>query len=264
MKALIFSLILYLSFPGFLLAEDFKEKKSTHFVVYYYQIPEDFIDSVIEYSERYYEQLIEKLGFTRYDYWTWDNRAKIYLYPDQDSFSKATGQPAWSGGVAAYEKKTIWGFPRESGFFDSLLPHEIGHIVFREAIGRMRRVPLWLEEGVASYMEQAKRFGSEKLILDAMGNKTFIPLEELTLIDTNKLRSGIDVNLFYAESVNIVSFLIDKFGERSFSDFCRKIRDGKSVDDALSFAYFHIRSTDDLSTFWEGQLREKLNKRKGW
>ncbi|HQP91972.1 MAG TPA: hypothetical protein PLU24_04785, partial [Candidatus Omnitrophota bacterium] len=150
MKKIILLMVSCFIFSGFSLAEEdgFTEKKSTHFIVYYKEIPEEFADQVIEYGEKYYDELTEKLGFTRYDYWTWDKRAKIYIYPDQESYIKATGQPAWSGGVAAYDQKTIWSFPREAGFFDSLLPHELGHIIFREVIG-YRQVPLWLEEGVA-------------------------------------------------------------------------------------------------------------------
>ncbi|MBI5873524.1 MAG: hypothetical protein HZB36_05210 [Candidatus Omnitrophica bacterium] len=258
MKKIIVCMFLLLSLAVSLFAEDFQEEKSTHFIIYHRDIPKEFVNTVIEYAERYYDELNEKLGFTRYDYWTWDKRAKIYLYPDQDSFTKATGQPAWAGGAAAYDQKTIWAFPREAGFFDSLLPHEIGHIVFREVIGGSRRVPLWLEEGVASYLEQAKRFGSEKLILNAMENNTFIPLKELSSIDSHSLRQNSDVTLFYAEAVNIMNFLIEKFGSRTFNEFCRKIKDGKSFDDALAYAYFDIRSTEGLSELWENHLRDKI------
>jgi hypothetical protein len=244
--------------PEIYAATDFIEKKSTHFVIYYTkEVSEEFADSVSEFAERYYDELTQKLGFTRYDYWTWEKRAKIYIYPDQETYVAETKQPAWSSGMAVYEQKTIWSYPREAGYFDSLLPHEIGHIVFRESIGP-REVPLWLEEGVASYLEQAKRFGSEKAVLNAIKNNTFIPLSELSKINSYALKQRSDVELFYAESVNIVSYLIEKFGAEAFSDFCRKIKDGKSFEDALAYAYFDIRNQRDLSEFWEKYLRDKL------
>jgi hypothetical protein len=258
MKKAVCGLLILAGWVGFLFAEDFKEKTSTHFIVYYEGVPEEFADTVIEYGERYYDTLTEKLGFTRYAYWTWDNRAKIYIYADQESYVKATKQPAWTGGVAAYDQKTIWSFPRESGFFDSLLPHEIGHIVFREVVGGSRRVPLWLEEGVASYLEQAKRFGSEKLVVEALEKGTFIPFKDLNAIDGQELRMRSDVDLFYAESVTLVNFLIGKFGISPFNEFCRKLKEGKSLDDALNYAYFDIRSAAKLSEVWEDQLRNKI------
>jgi hypothetical protein len=170
---------------------------------------------------------------------------------------KEMGQPSWSGGAAAYEKKAIWTFPREAGFFDSLLPHEIGHIILREAIGS-RKVPLWFEEGIASYLEQAKRYGAEKIVLDAMRNKTFIPLANLSAIDGSNLIGAGDANLFYAESVSLVSYLMGKFGVERFSYLLRKIKEGMAFDDALAYAFYDIRSESDLGRFWEESLKKKL------
>ena len=238
--------------------KDFSEEKSDHFVVYFKDIPGDFVANVLEYCERYYEELTEKLGFKRFDYWTWEKRAKVYIYPDKETFEKETKQPGWAGGVASYAEKTIWTFPHESGFFDTLLPHEIGHIVFREVVGSHNNVPLWLEEGVASYLEQAKRIGAEKTALDALMDKTFISYKTLEKIDELTLRTMGDVNLFYAESTCLVNYLIEKYGIEAFNNFCQKLKDGKSLDDALSFAYFYIRSSSDLGDFWEKYLQEKL------
>jgi len=239
-------------------AYDFLEEKSTHFIIYYDKgVSKDFVRTVVDYAERYYNELTQKLGIVRFDYWTWDERAKIYLYPDQETYMKEMGQPSWSGGAAAYEKKAIWTFPREAGFFDSLLPHEIGHIILREAIGS-RKVPLWFEEGIASYLEQAKRYGAEKIVLDAMRNKTFIPLANLSAIDGSNLIGAGDANLFYAASVSLVSYLMGKFGVERFSYLLRKIKEGMAFDDALAYAFYDIRSESDLGRFWEESLKKKL------
>jgi len=237
---------------------EFSEKKSTHFIIYYKDIPEDFLENVLEYSERYYEELTEKLGFRRFNYWTWDNRAKIYIFADKEMFEKEMNQPSWAGGIASYVDKTIWTFPQESGFFDTLLPHEIGHIVFREVIGAHHNVPLWLEEGVAQYLEQAKRIGAEKHVLNAMADGTFIPFKELMTMNSLTLRSGGDVKVFYAEASSLVNFLIQKYGVDSFNNFCSKLKDGKNFNDALSYAYFYIRSASDLGVAWEQYLKDKL------
>lgn len=246
---------------GFCFADGMQEKKSTHFIVYYEGVPEDFVDTVIRYSEGYYTDLTERLGFRRFDYWTWDNRAKIYIYPDQETYAVQTRQPQWSGGVVSYADKTIWTYPRESGFFDSLLPHEIGHIVFREVVGSARgSVPLWLDEGVACYLEEARRVGANILIFKAMRNNTFIPFSALNRITPYMLRQRSDVDLFYAEAVSLVSYLIEKYGTAAFNDFCRKLRDGKSLERALSYSYFYIRNVNDLGELWERELRDQMKK----
>ena len=239
-------------------AYDFEEEKSDHFVIYYDKsVSRDFIRTVEDYAERYYGELTGKLGLVRYDYWTWEKRAKIYIYPDQETYMKETHQPSWSGGVAAYDQKTIWTFPREAGFFDSLLPHEIGHIVLREAIGS-RGVPLWFEEGIASYLEQAKRYGAERRVLNARKDGSFIPLTQLSAMSGSDLQSPlVNVQLFYAESVSVISYLMDKFGVDKFGYLFRKIREGLPFDDALAYTYFDIRSTEDLGKFWENYLKDK-------
>ncbi len=261
MKKIFLALALLCLTNSFCRADDFAEKKSDHFIVYYKDkdVPLEFVNTVTEFAEKYYTELTGRLGFTRYDYWTWEKRAKIYVFADQESYLKATNQPGWSAGLSNYREKTIWTYPREAGYFDSLLPHEIGHIIFREAIGEAD-VPLWLEEGVAQYLEQAKRLGAEKIVLAAMNHNTFVPLDKLTEIDSFGLRGqergGVD--LFYAESVNVVSYLIEKFGSSAFSDFCRKLKEHKSLDDALAFAYFDIRSLKNLSELWEAYLKDKM------
>jgi hypothetical protein len=256
MKKIILGFMILLMAQGIARGADFLEKKSDHFIVYYKDVPEEFINSVIDFSERYYNDLTEKLGFTRYNYWTWDQRAKIYIYPDQETYLQETKQPGWSSGTASYETKTIWAYPREAGFFDSLLPHEIGHIVFREVIGS-HLVPLWMEEGVASYLEQAKRIGARKVVLDSLKDRTFIPLDQLSKIDGYALRGREDVALFYAESVSLISYLIEKFGTSAFNELCRQIKDGKSFEDALSSAYFDVRNLANLQESWEGYLRDQ-------
>ena len=47
-----------------------------------------------------------------------------------------------------------------------------------------------------------------------------------------------------------------------FNRFCEKIKDGKNMDNALVYAYFDIRSTQDLGEFWEKSLQDKARIKK--
>src|SRR3989338_7116526 len=111
------------------------EEKSAHFIVYYKNAEERFVRQTIDKAEEYYKSIAENLGFTRYDFWLWDKRAKIYIYDSAEDYQAATGKPAWSGGVAFSHQKVIETYPWAQGFMQSLLPHELGHIIFREFIG---------------------------------------------------------------------------------------------------------------------------------
>ena len=157
--------------------EDWKESKSNHFVVYYKQAPEDFVKTVMESAEEYYEQISRNLGVRRYQSWTWDQRASIYIFDNVDDYVETGSELKWSHGMASIRQKTIRTFPAAHGFFDSTLPHELTHIIFRELIGYEARIPLWFEEGVAMYQEKAKRWGARKAVQKAIAEGKFIPLK---------------------------------------------------------------------------------------
>ncbi len=243
-------LISFFIITSFAHTTEFREEKSHHFVVYYYEgIPEEFADKTLEYCERYYREITDRLGYNRFDFWTWDDRAIVYIYPDKETYLKEVRQAKWSGGAASPIEKTIWAFPHMAGFFDSLLPHEIGHIIFREVIGPRARVPLWLEEGVACYQEEARRFGASGIASKAIRENKFIPLDKLSQIDVRRLENREEVNLFYIEAVSVIDFLITKYGRSSFAEFCRELRSGKSFDTALHYA-FDIRDLNELNDLW--------------
>ncbi len=254
-KGLSFFMLLCLGAAPAWAQAQFQKSSSRHFEIYYEEsVEESFVKEALDFAEKYYDELTEKLGFVRYDYWTWDDRAKIYIYADAESYLADTGQPAWSGGLASYKEKTIRTFPRSVGFFDSLLPHEIGHIIFRDVIGS-HAVPLWLEEGVACYLEPARRFGSSKMVKDAVKDGTFIPLEELNTMDPRATSDAERVELFYAESVSLLTFLIEEFGVDRFNRICDRVRDGKPFERALQLTLFGVQDLGGLSRMWEDSLR---------
>ncbi|MDB4349908.1 hypothetical protein OAA99_03040, partial [Omnitrophica bacterium] len=144
-------LLLLFVLTGTAAAEDWKELDSDHFVIYYTQ-DEKFAKEVTRNAEDYYKDIATDLGYPRYsEFWTWANRVKIYIYPDHASFLKASGQPQWSHGMADYTKKKILSYLWSEMFIDSILPHEIAHLVFRDFVGFTGKIPLWLDEGVAQW-----------------------------------------------------------------------------------------------------------------
>ncbi|MFH1655109.1 MAG: peptidase MA family metallohydrolase [Candidatus Omnitrophota bacterium] len=258
-RILIASLIILFSYASvFCLEEGWHERKSTHFLIYYKDAPDDFVEEVLDAAEDYYQKITRELGFTRYKYWLWDDRAKIYIYEDADDYHSTTGKPKWASGHAVYQFKTIFTYPLASGFFDTLLPHELGHIIFREFVGfKNSNVPLWLDEGVATYQEKSKRWGADKLVKKAIKAEKFIPLDELTKINNLIPLEKDKVDLFYNESVSVVYFLISKHGRYNFMTFCRALRDGKSLDRAIDYAYTRFNDLDDLNKVWYRYLTKR-------
>jgi len=237
-------------------AEDrWQELKSDHFIVYYKEAPLDFVHNVQESAEQYYREINDNLGFTRYEGWTYDRRAKIYIYNDQEDFSK-DAHARWAHGVASVQNREIRTFPSAHGFFDSTLPHELGHIVFREFIGITEQVPLWLDEGVAMYQEKAKRWGANKLVQQAIQKGQFIPLDELTHMVLYSDTPRETVELYYAEAASITYFMITELGKFRFVNFCRKLKEGSSFENALHHAFARVKNLNDLNKLWVAYLHK--------
>ncbi len=254
MRTLFFLIVILLAQSGSISAAEWKEYKQQHFIIYYKEAPLDFVKEVDRAAEGYYNEITHNLGFTRYKGWTWDDRAKIYIYDDSSDYINAGRQIGWSHGAASPQEKEIRTFPSAHGFFDSTLPHELGHIIFREFIGFQASVPLWFEEGIAMYQEKAKRWGADKVVATARKQGKFIPLDELSLIDLNGNSSQELVDLYYAESASAVYFFITEYGLNRFVQLCRKLQEGGTFDLALTDVYIRFQNVKDVNKAWENYL----------
>jgi hypothetical protein len=232
---------------------DWDLERSTHFVVYYKNAQQKFVDELVEKAEGYYDKIADDLGFRRYNFWLWDNRAKIYIHDSAAGYHEATGQPEWSSGCAFAAKKEIYTYPYAKKFFETVLPHEMGHIIFREFVGfGNKEVPMWLDEGVASY-EEVTRSSTGQFIKSSRHDGRFIPVVQLSQYDLHGTSDQKMIRLFYAESVNIVDYLIKKFGKETFIAFCQDLRDKRSFTQALSKNY-PFSDIGELGAAWEKQL----------
>lgn len=256
MKRSIFILALFLLNAADLLAEvdNWRIVKTTHFVVYYKNAKEDFLEHLVERAEDYYNKIADNLGFRRFNFWLWDNRAKIYIYDSQEDYQSATAQPNWSAGCSVAKEKVIKTFPDARGFFDMVLPHEMGHIIFREFIGFDNpAVPLWLDEGVASYQENLRRSMAHSLVKKAIENESFLDLEKLSNLNPQLSQDTELVNLFYSESLSIIDYLIKEFGSDNFVFFCQNLKEKNNLEAALASAY-GFKNVQEMGLAWQGYL----------
>lgn len=232
-------------------AENWQELKGEHFVIFYLE-DAAFAQETLTRAEKYYDKIASDLGYSRYDnFWQWDNRAKIYIYRNQAEFLKATGKKSWVYGTAIYNERTIISYRWSQGFFDILLPHELSHLIFRDFIGFKGAVPLWLDEGISQWEEAGRRKWAIYTVRNLIDKGEYIPLAELTNVGLNSENDFTLSAKLYAQAVTLVGYLIGKYGPTKFGQFCRALRDGKNIDDALSFAYTDsIRNISELEREW--------------
>ncbi|MCM8796171.1 MAG: peptidase MA family metallohydrolase [Candidatus Omnitrophica bacterium] len=253
-KAIFIALFLVLSICFVLAQDNWHIAKSTHFIIHYKNAKGDFIEDLIERAEDYYYRIAEALGFRRYNFWLWDNRAKIYIYNDLKEYQMATGQPSWSQGATLPKDKIIYTFVGQKGFFETILVHEMGHIIFREFVGFDNpAVPLWLDEGVASYQEKMRVKLAKEIIHKAYKENKFYSLQKLNQVNLLNIFNPEFANLFYAEAVSIVNYLIKEFGVDNFVLFCQALRDKRDLERAISYAY-PFRDIQGLDKAWQRYL----------
>ncbi|MFH1189725.1 MAG: peptidase MA family metallohydrolase [Candidatus Omnitrophota bacterium] len=232
-------------------AENWQELKGEHFEVFYLEDAK-FAQDVLTKAERYYERIASDLGYSRYDnFWQWDKRAKIYVYRTHEEFLKATGKKSWIYGTAIYSERKIISYRWSQGFLDVLLPHELSHLIFRDFVGFKGAVPLWLDEGVSQWEETNKRKWAEYTVKKLIRSGNYIPLAELTRLSSGSENDFTVSAKLYSQAVTLVGYLIGKYGSDKFAQFCRGLRDGKNVDEALAYAYVDsIRNITELEKGW--------------
>jgi len=231
--------------------------RSDHFIVYYQEAPSGYVSKIIEAAEKYYKEITFELGFTRFEgFWTWDKRAKIYLFKNIDDYKHHSHQPAWSSAGVNVLNREITTYVGNEDFFENTLPHEMGHLIFREFVGYRRKLPLWLDEGIASYLE--KRFTKERLVIVKIlfSYGLFMDLDELEKVN---IRNMIMPDLFYYESASIIDFLLGVYGKEKFFAFCNALKELPVYEDwrKALFGVYKIENAAQLNKEWIEFLKKK-------
>lgn len=234
-------------------AAEWHEIRAVHFIVYYKKASSRFVESTLVRAEENYKRTATSLGFTRYKGWIWDGRVKLYIYDDAEDYQAASG-PGWAAGSVQTGAKVISTYPAAHGFFDSTLPHEIGHIIFRDFVGAGADVPLWLEEGIAMYQEESGRRGADDDVRRVIKENKFIFLADLMRLELNKNSDRELVRVFYAEAASLVSFLVNEGEMYRFARLCLELKNGTRFEWALKKAYMKYQAIDALEIAWRSYL----------
>ena len=226
-----------------------KTIKMDHFVVTF-QGDEAYALRMGRAAESLLDRVMRELGYLQRDrFWLWENRCRIRT---RAGFRGVVGTPEWAGGRADYGERLVETFEGSETFADHVLPHELTHLVFREFIGFQGDVPGWLDEGVAQWV-------GAKLSGTALPAPPRVPmaLRAMTAVDL-RTADRATAAVVYAQSAAVVDFLTRTRGKERFTDFCRRLRDGRSLDDALGFTYgAELRNIEALDDAWRKGREEK-------
>lgn len=236
-------------------------EESQHFIVYYKNASDMFLNRLIERAEGCYRDIAEEFGFFRRNPWLWEDRAEIYVYDTREEYLSETGMSAWSSGCARPRIKEVYTYSGSGRFLDYTIIHELTHLIFSEFTGGVD-LPLWFEEGAAVYMErkgEAHKLKSK--IKQVLERNKFIPLADLmglASVDLDKERDAFDlpvgdnyIELFYLESWSVVYFLIKEYDIYEFKQLVRNLKAGRSFKDSVLRTYRDFRSLKELEKEWK-------------
>jgi tetratricopeptide (TPR) repeat protein len=177
-----------------------------------------------------------------------DQEISVILYTNQQ-FQEVTDAPGWSGGI--YDGKIripIGGIEQETPALRKLLVHEYTHAVVRAIT---RRVPTWLNEGIAQHFEGREISSRQRDMLrqHAQAGK-LLALEALegSFMGLN----GPQAAYAYLVSLSVVRYLIDHFGMYRIKMVLENLSNG--ADTATSIENALLVSYADFERGWRWSL----------
>ncbi|MFA5099982.1 MAG: peptidase MA family metallohydrolase, partial [Candidatus Omnitrophota bacterium] len=181
-------------------------------------------------------------------------RIKIYIFDYRSQYQSNTGEPGWSDGSSIQKLRTIYSYAGAQGFIGTALPHEIGHIIFRNLIGfENTGVPRWIEEGVSSLNEAKDHELLRSTIENARSRGALISLHDLSRMDIRAVQDSAAIDLFYIQSYSIVKYLTDTFGWEKFLTVCRALVSAKDIDSVIAQG-FGFKDIDALEADWQRNI----------
>lgn len=185
-----------------------------------------------------------------------DGAIDLYIYSSYTDLGDAIlYEPSWTGGQAFPENNIViigistdnleWG---KGATVHELTHVLVGHLTF-SCLGD---VPTWLNEGLAVYSEGRLDPTSQLQLEDAIQNDT--------LLSVRSLSGGFSeisdkANLSYSESYSIVKFLIETDGQPKMTELLTSLRDGTTIDDALTKVYGY--NVEGLEDAWRAGIGAK-------
>ena len=164
----------------------------------------------------------------------------FFVYADQQPFYDALGPGTREnvGGQAHPDIRTLFALiaPDEidAGWIESVVPHELTHVVFATAVDNpYHEPPHWLNEGLAVYLSDGYDAAYKATVEGAAADGTLMPLDGLAgAFPTTKDRFF----LAYGESVSAVDRIVRVNGRDALVKLIRSYHDGVSDDEAFKAA----------------------------
>ncbi len=134
---------------------------------------------------------------------------------------------------------------------DEMLPHEIAHIILATQFPHPKRLPPWLEEGIASRYDDADRIEIRRRAVRRWSQTGTWPKLAQLLKPQSISARNIES---YAAAASLVDFLITRGEKKTLFEFAR---DGQRHGWNRSLQkHYHIEIADQLQVQWKNWVNE--------
>ena len=182
-----------------------------------------------------------------------ERKPEVFVYRGYEELRSAVlFTQEWTGALAFWNYNIILipVRPATLEWSKRTLAHEITHLLVREAtFGPFGDIPTWLNEGLAQYAEGEMEEYHRQALDDA--------IKEDKLLSVRSLGSSFPADpdrasLAYAQSLSLVSFLIDAYDWAKIRELLATFKEGSTYDNALQEVYAF--DTDGLEERWRAHV----------
>jgi hypothetical protein len=215
--------------------EKWIDLETANFVVYYRNT--EYAKLVAKRVEETFKRVTEQLQCTGLDWHT--QKCKVFVFDDAQAwaeFAKESGlNLEWAAGFSYGTLREVYMYAGDpDSMLNRVLPHELTHVIHREYAREDTVLPLWLLEGLACYNEFTGKEYRYGVVKSALAQNALIPLKQLTAL---RYYPGASTSLFYAESLMLVEFIMDRFGHDGLVTLHKKLRNEEEFDKLVKRAF---------------------------
>jgi hypothetical protein len=213
--------------------------------IYWYKGDDAFAGQLMDAAERVLSSLDVNTGATI------EQPVSFYIYANSSDLQGSMIFPQeWTGGVAYTEYGIIAiGIGTSSGELEwgkRVIAHELTHLVIHQVtLNPYSGLPTWLDEGLAMFSEGNLDGQFISALTSARNKDSFITVRSLASPFSAYTDQSV---LSYAQSYELVKYLIDTYGQVKMFDLLNTFAQGAGYDEALQKVYGF--DMDGLNTRW--------------
>jgi hypothetical protein len=149
-------------------------------------------------------------------------------------------------------------YPNDNHDLSEVFRHELAHLALHDAL-QGRHVPLWLNEGFAIHLSGESSLARMQTLWTATLSETLLPLQQL---DQHFPDDIVQTPIAYAESADVVRYLLRTRYSQRFVAMLRRVRSGQpfvsAVNDAYGFEVYGI-GENSLEDEWRRDVAKRYS-----